>query len=59
MLLSVSADLAYDFPERSELIVSVHAATSQDQWVISERLDTQPEASIISPAVPWSVASRR
>lgn len=46
MKLNVRCELVYEFPERTEVIVSVHAAASHGQTIISERMSLLPEADI-------------
>jgi len=43
----VRADLDYDFPEGTEAIVSVQAAASADQTVLSETLTIDPPVAIV------------
>jgi len=47
MHLNVRAELVFDFAAGSEAIVSVQAAHSQDQTVLSERLVLSPVTEIV------------
>lgn len=47
MKLNVRADLQYEFPEGSELIVSIQAAYGSGQDVLSEHLNLDPQHKII------------
>lgn len=47
MRLHVRADLDYDFPQGTDAIVSIQAALSDDQTLLSETLTVDPPAAII------------
>jgi len=47
MLLTVRSELVYDFLDGAEAIVSIQAAHSLDQAIISERLIVTPTANIL------------
>ncbi|MDP3492554.1 MAG: transglutaminase family protein [Hyphomonadaceae bacterium] len=47
MKLKVRSDLLYDFPAGTEAIVSIQAAASPDQTIVSESLLISPNAQIV------------
>lgn len=47
MKLDVRSELVYDFPDETEVIVSIHASISPDQTILSESMSLTPFASIV------------
>ena len=47
MKLRVRSELVFDFPPYTEIIASIHAATSDDQTVLSETLHLSPFAPVV------------
>ena len=47
MKLNVRSDLVYDFPDKSEAIVSIHASSSPDQTILSEALSITPPVQFV------------
>ena len=47
MKLNVRSDLLYDFPAGTEAIVSIQAAVSPDQTIVSESLIISPDVQIV------------
>jgi transglutaminase-like putative cysteine protease len=50
MILNVAAELVFDFHPGTEAIVSIQAAASPDQTILSERLTLSPPLAIIQDA---------
>jgi transglutaminase-like putative cysteine protease len=48
MKLSIGAELVYDFAQSTQVIASLEASLTSDQVIISESLDVQPPAQLVS-----------
>jgi hypothetical protein len=48
MKLSIRAELVYDFAEATQIIANLEASQTSDQMIISESLDVQPPARLLS-----------
>jgi hypothetical protein len=46
--LSIKAELAYSFADSTQIIANIEASHTSDQSVLSETLDFQPPAKILS-----------
>jgi transglutaminase-like putative cysteine protease len=51
--LSIKADLAYSFADATQIIANIEASHTSDQSVLSETLDFQPPAKILSDKSPY------
>jgi hypothetical protein len=50
--LSIKAELAYSFADATQIIANIEASHTSDQSVLSETLDFQPPAKILSDKSP-------
>lgn len=48
MKLSIRAELVYDFAEATQVIANLEASQTSDQTIMSESLDVQPPARLLS-----------
>jgi hypothetical protein len=48
MKLSIQAELAYTFAQATQIIANIQASHTNDQMILSESLDIQPPADILS-----------
>ena len=48
MKLSIKAELAYHFLNATQIIANIEASHTSDQAILSESLDIQPQATILS-----------
>ena len=48
MKLSIKAELAYNFADATQIIANIEASHTSDQSILSETLDIQPPAKILS-----------
>jgi len=53
MKLSIGAELVYDFAQSTQIIASLEASQTSDQVIISESLDVQPPARLVSDKTPY------
>jgi len=51
--LSIKAELAYSFADATQIIANIEASHTSDQSVLSETLDFQPPAKILSDKSPY------
>lgn len=59
MKLSVQAELTYSFAQDTQIIANIEAAHTGDQMVLTESLDIQPPAHILSDRTPYGDRSIR
>lgn len=53
MKLSIQAELAYTFAQATQIIANIEASHANDQMILSESLDIQPPADILSDKTPY------
>src|ERR1700727_2875281 len=53
MKLSIKADLVYVFAEATQIIANLEASQTDDQMILSESLDIQPPARLLSDTTPY------
>ncbi len=53
MKLSIKAELAYSFADATQIIANIEASRTSDQSILSETLDIQPPAKILSDKTPY------
>lgn len=59
MKLSIEAQLVYNFTEGTQVIANLEASRTSDQIILSESLDIQPPAKILSDTTPYGDRSIR
>ena len=52
MKLSIEAELVYNFANDTQVIANLEASRTSDQLILSELLDIQPPAKILSDTTP-------
>ena len=52
MKLSIEAELVYNFATDTQVIANLEASRTSDQLILSESLDIQPPAKILSDTTP-------
>jgi hypothetical protein len=52
MKLSIEAELVYNFANETQVIANLEASRTSDQLILSESLDIQPPAQILSDTTP-------
>ena len=52
MKLSIEAELVYNFGTDTQVIANLEASRTSDQLILSESLDIQPPAKILSDTTP-------
>ena len=53
MKLSIKAELIYVFAEATQIIANLEASQTDDQMILSESLDIQPPARLLSDTTPY------
>jgi transglutaminase-like putative cysteine protease len=53
MKLSIEAELAYNFAQDTQVIANLEASHTSDQVILSELLDIEPAAKILSDTTPY------
>jgi Bacterial transglutaminase, N-terminal domain len=53
MKLSIKAELVYSFAEATQIIANLEASHTSDQLILSESLDIQPPARLLSDKTPY------
>jgi transglutaminase-like putative cysteine protease len=53
MKLSIEAELIYNFAEATQIIANIEASQTSDQVILSESLDIQPPARMLSDKTPY------
>ena len=53
MKLSIEAELVYNFATDTQVIANLEASRTSDQLILSESLDIQPPAKILSDTTPY------
>jgi transglutaminase-like putative cysteine protease len=53
MKLSIRAELVYDFAQSTQVIAILEASQTSDQTILSESLDVQPSARLLSDKTPY------
>lgn len=53
MKLSIRAELVYNFAEATQVIANLEASQTSDQMILSESLDVQPPARLLSDKTPY------
>jgi hypothetical protein len=51
--LSIKAELAYSFADATQISANIEASDTSDQSILSETLDIQPPAKILSDKSPY------
>jgi transglutaminase-like putative cysteine protease len=59
MKLSIAAELVYNFAEDTQVIANLEAARTSDQIILSESLDIQPPAKLLSDTTHYGDRSIR
>jgi hypothetical protein len=57
--LSIAAELVYTFTNETRIIAKLEASRTSDQIIVSEALDIQPPAKILSKTTPYGDRSIR
>jgi transglutaminase-like putative cysteine protease len=53
MKLAIKAELVYVFAEATQIIANLEASQTEDQMILSESLDIQPPARLLSDQTPY------
>jgi transglutaminase-like putative cysteine protease len=53
MKLSIEAELVYNFANDTQVIANLEASHTSDQIILSESLDIQPPAQVLSDTTPY------
>jgi hypothetical protein len=57
--LSIKAELTYQFADATQIIANIEASHTADQSILSETLDIQPPAKVLSDNGVWRPANSR
>jgi transglutaminase-like putative cysteine protease len=53
MKLSIKAELVYNFADATQIIANLEASQTSDQIILSETLEVQPPANLLSDTTPY------
>lgn len=59
MKLSIKAELVYAFAPKTQIVASIEASQTNDQTILSEKLDIQPPIQLLSDKTPYGDRSIR